>query len=189
MLKLRHISRKEFRVSLIATLGVITLGVLPGVVIAVGLAMLLVLIRASSPRDALLGRMPGIDGFHSINDHPQAVTIPGLMIYRFEAGLLFYNSDCFKSRIRAHVKETSETPQCFLLDAESMPLLDSTGAACIEEIVEELSRQSIGFAVARPHARFRLLFERTGLNEKIGAGNLFPTIETAVAALQSPEPF
>ncbi len=187
LIKLRHISRTEFNVSLLATLGVITLGVLPGVVIAVGMAMLLVLIRASSPRDAVLGRMPGIAGFHNIKDHPQAETIPGLMIYRFEAALLFYNSDCFKSRIRAHVKDASVTPHHFLLDAESMPLLDSTGAASLEEIIGELSGQGIGFAVARPNERFRLMFERTGLNEKIGAGNLFPTIETAVVALQNAE--
>ncbi len=79
------------------------------------------------------------------------------------------------------------TPHHFLLDAESMPLLDSTGAASLEEIIGELSGQGIGFAVARPNERFRLMFERTGLNEKIGAGNLFPTIETAVVALQNAE--
>jgi len=185
LLKLRRISYKEFDLSLLATLGVITLGVLPGVVIAVGMAMLLVLIRSSSPRDAVLGRLPGGEGFQDIQDHPQAETIPGLMIYRFEAGLLFYNSDCFKSRIRAHIKDAAVTPQRFLLDAESMPFLDSTGAACLEEVVEELSRQGIGFAVARHNERFRLMFERTGLNKKIGDANLFPTLETAVAAYRS----
>jgi high affinity sulfate transporter 1 len=185
LLKLRRISRKEFNVSLIATLGVITLGVLPGVVIAVGLAMLLVLIRASSPHDAVLGRLPGGEGFQNIQNHPQAETIPGLMIYRFEAALLFYNSDCFKSRIRAHVKDASVTPRRFLLDAESMPMLDSTGAASLAEIVDELSRQGISFAVARPNERFRLLFERTALKEKIGDGNIFSTIESAVTALQN----
>jgi sulfate permease, SulP family len=147
--------------------------------------MLLVLIRSSSPRDAVLGRLPGGDGFQDIQDHPQAETIPGLMIYRFEAGLLFYNSDCFRSRIRAHVRNASVTPQRFLLDAESMPMLDSTGAACLAEVVEDLSRQGIGFAVARYNERFRLMFECTGLNDKIGNANLFPTIETAVAALQN----
>jgi MFS superfamily sulfate permease-like transporter len=107
------------------------------------------------------------------------------MIYRFEAALLFYNSDCFKSRIRAHVKDASVTPRRFLLDAESMPMLDSTGAASLAEIVDELSRQGISFAVARPNERFRLLFERTALKEKIGDGNIFSTIESAVTALQN----
>jgi anti-anti-sigma factor len=181
LIKLRNISHREFRVSLVATLGVITLGVLPGVVIAVGMAILLVLIRSSSPRDAVLGRLPGNEGFHDIQNNPRAETIPGLMIYRFEAALLFFNSDCFKSRIRDHIKAAATTPQCFLLDAESIPFMDSTGAASLEEIVGELSRQGIGFAVARPNERLRLLFEHTGLTEKIGAANLFPTIETAVA--------
>ena len=185
--KLRLTSHTEFRLSLLATLGVITLGVLPGVVIAVGMAMLLVLIRSSNPHDAVLGRLPGGEGFQGIQNHPQAETIPGLMIYRFEAALLFYNSDCFKSRIRAHIKDAPVTPQRFLLDAESMPMLDTTGAACLAEVVEELSRQGIGFAVARHNERFRFMFERMGLNEKIGIANLFPTIETAVAALQNLE--
>ena len=185
LFKLRRISRKELNVSLIATLGVITLGVLPGVVIAVGLAMLLVLIRSSSPHDAVLGLMPGGAGYHNIEDYPEARTIPGLMIYRFDAALLFYNSDCFKSRIRALVKDPSPKPQTFLLDAESIPIIDSTGAASIEEIVDELSRQGISFAVARPNVRFRFMFEHTGLKEKIGDANRFPTIETAVAAWQN----
>jgi len=143
-------------------------------VIAVGLAMLLVLIRSSSPRDAVLGRLLGSEGFHDIQNHPQAQTIPGLMIYRFEAALLFFNSDCFKSRIRDHIKAAATTPQCFLLDAESIPFMDSTGAASLEEIVGELSRQGIGFTMARPNERLRPLFERTGLTEKIGAAIFFP---------------
>lgn len=184
LIKLRKISHIEFRVSILATLGVITLGVLPGVVIAVGIAILLVLIRASSPRDAVLGRISGTDGFHDIEDRPLAETIPGLMIYRFESALLFFNSDCFKSRIRAHIKAAAAPPHHFLLDAESMPLLDSTGAATIEEVIGELSGKGIGFAVARANARVRFMLEATGLRQKIGERNFFPTIETAVTALR-----
>jgi anti-anti-sigma regulatory factor len=66
-----------------------------------------------------------------------------------------------------------------------MPMLDSTGAASIAEVVDELSRQGIGFAVARPNERFRFMFERTGLKETIGDANRFPSIESAVAALQN----
>jgi high affinity sulfate transporter 1 len=186
LLKLRRISHKEYGLSLLATLGVITLGVLPGVVIAVGMAMLLVLIRSSNPRDAVLGRLPGGEGFQDIQAHPQAESIPGLMIYRFEAGLLFYNSDCFKSRIRDHIKDASVTPQRFLLDAEAIPFMDSTGAASLEEAITELSNQGIGFAVARPNDSLCLMFERTGLREKIGDANLFSTIENAVAAIDRP---
>ncbi len=183
LLNLRRISKSEFRLSLLATLGVITVGVLPGVVIAVAMAILQLLIRASSPRGAVLGRMPGMEGFQDIEAHPHAETIPGLMIYRFESALLFFNSDCFKSRIRTHVKAAPATPKHFLLDAESMPFMDSTGAASLEEVISELSAQEIGFAVARPNDRLRLLFERTGLKQKIGDANLFPTIETAVEVL------
>lgn len=183
LLKLRSISPKEYVLSLLTTLGVITLGVLPGVAVAVGLAMLLVLIRSSNPRDAVLGRLPGGEGFQDIQGHPQAETIPRLMVYRFEAGLLFYNSDHFKSRIRAHIKDAPETPQRFLLDAGYIPFMDSTGAASLEEVIAELSNQGIGFAVAGPNDSLRLMFERTGLKDKISDANIFLTIENAVAAL------
>jgi high affinity sulfate transporter 1 len=181
--RLRRIDRQEFRLSLMATLGVITLGVLPGVAIAVGLAILQLLIKASSPHDAVMGQIPGTGGFHDIKAYPQAATVPGLIIYRFESALLFFNSDYFKARIRGHVKVATEQPRTFLLDAESMPMMDTTGAASLEEIVAELSGLGIAFAVARPNVRLRLMLERTGLKEKIGDGNFFPTIAAAVAAL------
>ena len=184
LIRLRRISTKEFKLSLLATLGVITLGVLPGVVIAVGMAILVLFMRASSPRDAVLGRIPGCEGFQDIHDHPQAEVIPELIIYRFESGLLFFNSDCFKSRIRAHIKNAAVTPKHFVLDAESMPLMDSTGAASLEEVMGELSGQGINLVVARPNELLEMMFERTGLKEKLGDANLFLTIESAVAALQ-----
>ncbi len=187
LINLRHISMPEFRVSLLATLGVITLGVLPGVAIAVGMAILLVLIRASNPRDAVLGRVPGAEGFHDIKETREAEAIPGLIIYRFESALLFFNSDCFKSRIRDLVKTETPRPRQFLLDAESMPLLDTTGAATLEEVIEELSGQGVDFAMARANGRVRLMLERTGLKQKIGDAKLFTTIDSAVAAFRGTE--
>jgi MFS superfamily sulfate permease-like transporter len=184
LVKLRRISHQEFRLSLVATLGVITVGVLPGVVIAIGLAMLQLLIKASSPHDAVLGQMPGADGFHDIKDRPQAETIPGFIIYRFDSSLLFFNSDFFKSRVRALVKNARSRPRCFLLDAETMPFLDTTGAASLDEVIEELAGQDIAFALAEAKRPVRLMLERTGLTRKIGDGNFFQTLETAVATLR-----
>ena len=185
--RLRRINHQEFHLSLVATLGVITLGVLPGVVIAIGLAILQLLIKASSPHDAVLGQMPGTDGFHNIKDHPQARTIPGFIVYRFDSGLLFFNSDCFKSRVRALVKEANPRPRTFLLDAETMPYMDTTGVASLEEVVEELAGQGIAFAMAEAKGPVRLMLERTGLTQKIGEGNLFLTLTTAIVALKQIE--
>jgi high affinity sulfate transporter 1 len=181
--KLRRISRQEFRLSLVASLGVITVGVLPGVVIAVALAMLQLVVRASKPHDAVLGRMPGGAGFHDTKNHPQAETLPGLMIYRFDSSLLFFNSDFFKSRVRALIEAANPRPRYFLLDAETMPFMDTTGAASLEEMVDELSRQGIGFAVVQAKSPVGLMLELTGLKQKIGEENFFSTLETAAINL------
>lgn len=180
--RLRGLNRPEFRLSLAATLGVITLGVLPGVVIAVGLAMLQLLIRASIPHDAVVGRIPQTDEFHDVLDRPAARLIPGILIYRFDASLIFFNADRFKSRIRALIEEASSPVRCFILDAETLPYVDTTGAASLEEVVDELAGKGIAFVLAQAKSPVRLLLERSGLTQKIGEDHVFPTLATAVAA-------
>ena len=187
LVRLRRISRQEFRLSIVATLGVITMGVLPGVAIAIGIAMLQLLVKASSPHDALLGRLPGADGFYDIKDRSQAEMVPGFIIYRFDSSLIFFNSDFFKSRVRKFVREVKPRPRYFLLDFETMPFLDSTGAASLEEVIGELAEHGIVFAVAQAKGPVRGMLEKTGLKQKIGDGNFFTTLESAVAALRQRE--
>src|SRR3954452_7011751 len=87
--QLLSMSRREGLMSIATTVGVLVLGVLPGVVLAVVLSLFWLLATAMRPKDAVLGRLPGLEGFHSIADYPQAETIPGLLLYRFSANLLF----------------------------------------------------------------------------------------------------
>ena len=187
LVKLRSISRQEFRLSIVASLGVITVGVLPGVAIAVGLAILQLLLKASSPHDAVLGQIPGTEGFCDIRARPQAETFPGIIIYRFDSSLLFFNSDFFKNRVRTFAKDLELRPRYFLLDAESMPFLDTTGTATLEEVVGELAEEGIVFAIAEAKGPVRLMLEKTGLKQKIGDRNIFSTLESAVVALSQRE--
>jgi high affinity sulfate transporter 1 len=180
LIQLRRISRQEFGVSMITLLGVITVGVLPGVLVAVGLAIILILIRVSRPHDAILGRAPGFDGFHDIQGHPDAETLPGLVIYRFDSSLLFFNSDFFKSRVRTAAGKAKTELRCFLLDAESMPLIDTTGAATIEEVRRELTEKGVALAIAGAKGPLRAMLDRTRLTQQIGSARLFPTLEAAV---------
>ncbi len=182
---LRRISPREFRLSIITLLGVITVGVLPGVLVAVGVAILQLLAKASHPHDAVLGRIPGTDGYHDIKDRPEAETIPGLLIFRFDSALVFFNSDHFKSRVRTVVKEAKAEVRCLVLDAETMPGMDSTGAAALGEVCNELTEKSIFFAIAQAKGPLRDLLDRTGLKQQIGPDRLFPTLESAVEAMRS----
>jgi high affinity sulfate transporter 1 len=182
LLRLRRIRRPEFRLSLATTLGVITLGVLPGVLIAVGLAIIQLLKTASRPADAVLGRIPGLDGYHNVEGQVSVETIPGLIIYRFDASLLFFNSGYFKGRVRMVLEEAKTKPQWFLLDAESMPLVDTTGAATLEELRSEMAEKGVVVAVARMRKAPLLVLERAGLRAQIGPERFFPTLPSAVAA-------
>jgi high affinity sulfate transporter 1 len=185
---LRAVSRFELRLSIIATLGVVLIGVLPGILIAVALAIIKLLILASRPGDAILGEIPGQDGLHDIAGHPEAKTVPGLLVYRFDAAPLFFNADYFKRRIRAVLASAPVKPEWFLYSAEAANILDFTGAEAVEQIRSELAAQGIVFAVARSRGLFEIMITRTGLAERIGAEQLFPSVRSGVQAYLARQP-
>jgi high affinity sulfate transporter 1 len=181
-----RVSREEFGQSLVATLGVITIGVLPGIAVAVGLALLNLIRRASRPNDALLGRVEGAAHFAPLEEG--AVVVPGLVIYRYESALVFFNADHFKDRVRAAVAQAPQPVVGFVLDAEGMNAVDVTGLLAIEEVRAELAGRGVAFAVARAKGWFRNMLDRSGMTERIGPDNLFPSVAEAVRALQRLHP-
>ena len=146
---LYEISHRELLLSLATTLGVLILGVLPGVLLAVALSLFWLLTVVSRPHDSVLGRVKGVKGFHDIDDFPEATTIPGLILYRFDANLVFFNADYFRDRVRALVA-ASETPvEWVLIDASSINVVDITALQKVDELREELAEQGIVLASAR----------------------------------------
>jgi high affinity sulfate transporter 1 len=172
-----RVSKAEFRHSVVAMLGVMTLGVLPGVLIAVGLAILRLLYLASRPHEALLGR--GDDGSFATAEEGGAI-IPGLIIWRFDSSLVFFNADYFQARVRA--LSARGDLRWFVFDAESSPFLDMTGAEALASARRGLEEQNIVLAIARGQGVFRMMLERTGVAEQIGPSMLFPTITAAAEA-------
>jgi len=185
---LRRLSPSEFRISLVTLLGVITVGVLPGVGIAIGMAMIGLLARASRPHDAVLGRMPGSGEIRNRATNPEAAVVPGLLLYRFDSALLFFNADHFKARVLAVVREAPGPLRVFVLVAEVMPFLDTTGAETLDEVRADLAAAGTALAVAGAHQSVRGMLERSGLTKKIGADHMFPTVESAIAALAQAAP-
>jgi MFS superfamily sulfate permease-like transporter len=180
----RRVSRQEFRSSLVTMIGVITLGVLPGVLIAVGLALLRVLARASVPHDAVLGLVQGPDGIHGAELDAGAKPVPEVILYRFDSSLLFFNAGRFHDRVRAVIAAADQKPKWFLFDAESANLLDLTAADTLEAVRAELAEQGIVLAIARAKEPFRVMLQLTGLAERIGAEHLFPTVHDGALAFQ-----
>ncbi len=183
LVTLRRVSRPEFRLCLITLIGVITVGVLPGVVVAVGVAIVQLLMRASRPHDAVLGRLPGTDDFRDREAHDGTEAFPGLALYRFDSSLVFFNADHFKARVRSVVRETPAPVRAFVLDAGTMPYLDTTGAAVLDQVHGELESQGIALAVAAAKGPVRIMIERAGLAARLGPDRIYPSVSEAVKAL------
>jgi len=183
--RLRRISPQEFRLSLLTLLGVISVGVLPGVLVAVAVALLQLLAKASRPHDAVLGRIPGTDEYHNVADRPEAETIPGVVIYRFDFALLFFNADYLRSRVRSVLQATAAPVHSLILDAGTVATVDTTGIACLEEMLAELARKDIALWVAEARGPVRSMLDRTGLTRQIGPERILPSLGAAVAAASS----
>lgn len=182
---LRKASIQEFRVSMITLAGVISVGVLPGVLVAVIMALLQILAKASRPNDAVLGRVGSTGSYADTSGNPEAETIPGFILFRFDAQLLFFNADRFKARVRALVSKAGPELRFFVLHAGTMTGIDITGAAVLGEMAEELKGKGITLALASPKEPLRFMLEKTGLYERIGRDNVFPNLDSSIAGLQS----
>jgi high affinity sulfate transporter 1 len=183
--RLWRTSRAEFLFALIAMAGVITLGVLKGVVIAIGVTLVYLLARAARPRDALLGRIPGQSGFYKLHSEPRAKPVPGLAIYLVQGSLVFFNCDYIGGRIRWVLSRLPPTTRWFILDAEAITTIDSTAVLTLEEIRGELARRQVRFGLAKLHSQPRRLLDRAGLLAAIGADMLFESTEDAARAFEA----
>jgi MFS superfamily sulfate permease-like transporter len=136
----------------------------------------------------VLGLVEGKDGTYDVAEEAGAKTIPGLIVYRFDAALLFFNAERFQSRVRELVEAADPKPRWVLFDAESAPLLDLTGADALESLRAELAAQGITLAVARAKGFFGALLARSGVAGRIGQEHLFPTVQSGIRAFRERRP-
>jgi len=176
------ISKTEFWLSVVTTLSALSFGILQGIVLAVLLALLHLLSQISRPNDAVIGKVPGLDGYNDISKHPDATTIPGLLIYRYDAPLLFFNADYFKARLLGLLSGSKEQIRCVLLDLETTAIIDLTGADALEEVRNHLGQLGIGLKLCRVRRQALAILDRTGLVKEIVESNLFPSIRSGVEA-------
>ncbi|MCS9905647.1 SulP family inorganic anion transporter [Pseudomonas aeruginosa] len=175
------LSRFEFSLCLLTTVGVLSVGVLPGIFVAVSIAVLRLLYYTYRPSDAVLGWMHGIDGQVELVKYPQATTLPGLVIYRFDAPLLFFNADYFKQRVLA-VVDGSERPNAVLLNAEAMTNLDISGLATLHEVQQILKAQGVHLSLARVTGQTLDLLQRSSMLGEIKPPLVFSSVRSGVSA-------
>ncbi len=170
--------RTELLIALATTIGVLVLGVLQGVIVAVSLSLVDLIRRVARPHDAVEGLVPDLAGMHDVDDYDGAVVVPGLLVYRYDAPLFFANADNFLSRVRESV--ATYDPEWVLLNAEAIGEVDLTGADALETLRAELAEKGIVLALARLKQEPREVLQPSGLLERIGAEHIFPTLPTAL---------
>ncbi|MBI6954674.1 SulP family inorganic anion transporter [Pseudomonas sp. CCOS 191] len=178
---IRKLSRFEFWLCLLTTVGVLGLGVLPGIVFAVTLAILRLLYSIYQPTDAVLGWVPGIEGQVDVRQHKDARTVPGLVVYRFDDAILFFNADYFKMRLLEAVQNVEKT-QVVLFDAEAVTSIDVSGIAALREVRDTLAAQGIHFAIARARGTFLRMLVRSGMAREMEEKLLFGSVRAGIRA-------
>ncbi len=160
---------------------------LPGVLLAVALSLFWLLTVVSRPHDGVLGRVKGIKGFHNIADFPEATTIPGLILYRFEANLVFFNADHFRDRVRAIIAAAETPVEWVVIDASSINVVDVTSLHKIDELREELAARGIVLASARVKRNLGKYFNHdwSAKRRDLYAKYRFDTIKSAVHAFNN----
>lgn len=181
---LRRIRKPEFRLAVVTWLGVITIGVLRGVLLAVILAIIELLNRTSRPRDAVLGYSEERDDFYDVAMHDGLETVPGLLIYRFNAPIVFFNADYFRARVRTSLDTAAEKADWFLLDAEMISAIDATALSILEDLQSELASRGVTLTVARPSRQFREMIQATGLDREIGRIHIFANVKAGFDAFR-----
>lgn len=175
----------ELALALVAAVGVLAFGVLGGVLAAVGLSILDLLRKVSRPHGAVIGFAPGVAGMHDVEDYPQATTLPGLVVYRYDAPLCFANADDFRRRAIAAVDAADAPVRWLLLNVEANVEIDLTAADAMCALHQELRDRGVVLALARVKQELRRQLDRAGLAELIGPDLMFPTLPTAVEAFRA----
>jgi MFS superfamily sulfate permease-like transporter len=178
--RLYDLRRGEFVLSIVCFLGVALLGVVHGIFIAVGFALLAFIWRAWRPYCAVLGRVDGVKGYHDITRHPEARRIPGLVLFRWDAPLFFANAEMFRENVLRAVSEAPTPSKWIVVAAEPVTDIDITAADVLAELVVELNHAGIELCFAQMKGPVKDHLKQYGLFGKLGVENFFPTIGQAV---------
>ncbi len=168
-------------VSLVAAGGVILLGVLQGIIVAIVLSILLFFRRNWWPHGAVLGEVPAMRGWHNVDQHPEAREIPGIVVFRWEAPLFFANSAQFRDQVRTLVRERA--PAWVILECGAITDIDVTAAEVLEALDKELNSKGVHFAFVELRDRLQELVRRYGLGTTLDQEHFYPSLQQALDAI------
>ena len=176
-----RVQRWEFWLSIICFVGVAVLGVIPGIGLAIAIAIIQFLWDAWRPHFAVLGRAEGLKGYHDITRYPDARQIAGLVLFRWDAPLFFANAELFKERVLDLAAAAAAPVRWFVVAAEPITSVDVTAADALSELEKTLSEAGVKLCFAELKDPVKDKLKRFGLFEQIGEKFFFPTIGSAVS--------
>ena len=185
--RLAKFRKSELVLALAGALSTVLFGILVGVGVAIGLSLLEMAQRLARPHEGVLGRVPGLAGMHDVADYPDAQTLPGLVIYRYDAPLFFANVGDLCRRALLVVEQenaaSAEYPvRWFVLNVEANVEVDITAVDGLRRLYEDLNERGVRLGLARVKTDLRLPLSRAGLTDLIGEDMLFPTLPVAEEA-------
>src|SRR6185437_1921735 len=177
MLRMWQVSRLDFLAAAIALLAVLWLGILHGILLAAMASILLLLARASQPHVAFLGRIPGTEQYSDIERHPDNEPVPGVIVFRPEASLIYTNADAVMEAVLTRVQSTSGPIRLVVCDLSASPFIDLAGSRMLRDLEAELSSRAIALRIVGAHGRVRDLLRADGLEDKVGGIDRTATVE------------
>lgn len=174
----------EFVVATVVIAGELTLGVLRGIALGVVLALLLLIYRTSHPLGAVVGQLPGTEAYRDVHRHPDALTFPGLLIWRAGGDLFFASIGHFNDGLKATLASSRPRVTHVLLDADSVNFIDTSAADALLISIQNLQNQGITFAFARVRDSVRERMRLAGIVAIVGPENFLERVTDGVRAWQ-----
>lgn len=162
------VHRGEFFVAMAALAGVLWAGLLQGVLIGAVISMVLLIRRASRPNVAFLGRIPGTRRYSDATRHPDNEPTPGLLAFRVEASLVYFNAEHIFDSVIARLDASPEPVRRVIWDLSTSPMIDMAGARLVANLHEELDRRGITLELAEPRSSVRDMLRSEGIEKKLG---------------------
>ena len=180
--RLRHVVPFDFWISVAALIGVLSVGVLAGVVVGIVLSLGWLISVATNPPIPELGRERDTQVFRDLDQHPGDETFDGIVILRLDSGLFFATSQALEDRVRDLADAHGAALRAVVLDFEAVPYMDSQGSEQLREILEFVESQNATLRLARVKPEVRVTLERDGLLERIGGERVHGNVHRAVEA-------
>jgi high affinity sulfate transporter 1 len=178
---LLRVRRSEFLLTLGAFLGVLLLGVLEGIGVAILLSLANFVRRAWRPHSTELGRVEGLPGYHDRERHPEAIVVPGLLIIRYDAPIFFANAPDFGRRLQELLRGAGRPIERVLVVGNAITDIDSTGVEILGDVLDDLDAKQVDFAFAGLKGLVKDRLRSYGLYERIGEDHFFPNTISAVS--------